>query len=43
MQPKATDIGWSYGEGRVVSGRAQDLLLLVCGSRVPAGRIDGDI
>lgn len=37
----ATDVDWSYGAGEPVRGRAQDLLLLVCGRRVPAGRLDG--
>ena len=32
---------WSYGDGEVVEGRAQDLLLAVCGRRQPAGRLTG--
>jgi uncharacterized protein (TIGR03083 family) len=38
---RATDADWSYGEGEVVEGRAQDLLLAVCGRRQPAGRLTG--
>ena len=38
---QATDADWSYGEGEVVGGRAQDLLLAVCGRRQPAGRLTG--
>ena len=37
----ATDIDWSYGSGEPLSGRAQDLLLLLCGRRVPTGRLEG--
>ncbi|HYO34478.1 MAG TPA: maleylpyruvate isomerase family mycothiol-dependent enzyme [Geodermatophilus sp.] len=38
---RATDADWSHGEGEVVEGRAQDLLLAVCGRRQPAGRLTG--
>ncbi|WP_204264604.1 maleylpyruvate isomerase family mycothiol-dependent enzyme [Geodermatophilus normandii] len=38
---RATDADWSYGEGEVVEGRAQDLLLAVCGRRQPPGRLTG--
>jgi uncharacterized protein (TIGR03083 family) len=38
---RADDIDWSYGSGDLVHGRAQDLLLLVCGRRVAAGRLHG--
>ncbi|WP_324278648.1 hypothetical protein [Blastococcus brunescens] len=41
VQLHAEDIDWSYGSGAPVHGRAQDLLLLVCGRRVPAGRLHG--
>lgn len=41
VELRATDIEWSYGSGDAVSGRAQDLLLLVCGRHVPAGRLSG--
>lgn len=41
VQLRAEDIDWSYGSGAAVHGRAQDLLLLVCGRRVPAGRLHG--
>jgi uncharacterized protein (TIGR03083 family) len=41
VELQATDVDWSYGTGAPVSGRAQDLLLLVCGRRVPAGRLTG--
>ncbi|WP_448642640.1 maleylpyruvate isomerase family mycothiol-dependent enzyme [Geodermatophilus sp. URMC 63] len=38
---QATDADWSYGDGEVVEGRAQDLLVAVCGRRQPAGRLTG--
>ncbi len=38
---QATDADWSHGDGEVVEGRAQDLLLAVCGRRQPAGRLTG--
>jgi uncharacterized protein (TIGR03083 family) len=37
----ADDLDWSYGSGEPVHGRAQDLLLLLCGRQVPAGRLSG--
>ncbi|HEY0126934.1 MAG TPA: maleylpyruvate isomerase family mycothiol-dependent enzyme [Blastococcus sp.] len=37
----ADDLDWSYGRGEPVRGRAQDLLLLVCGRQLPAGRLTG--
>ena len=41
VQLRATDVEWSYGAGEPVHARAADLLLVVCGRRVPAGRLDG--
>ncbi len=41
VQLRATDIDWSYGSGEPLHGRAQDLLLLLCGRRVSAGRLEG--
>jgi len=41
VELRADDIDWSYGSGEPVVGRAQDLLLLVCGRQVPAGRLSG--
>ena len=38
----ATDVDWSFGEGAPVRGPAQDLLLAVCGRRLPEGRLTGD-
>ena len=36
---RATDLDWSYGSGTPVRGSAQDLLLVLCGRRLPPGRL----
>ncbi|MGY1804348.1 maleylpyruvate isomerase family mycothiol-dependent enzyme [Blastococcus sp. SYSU D00922] len=41
VQLRADDLDWSYGSGEPVEGRAQDLLLLVCGRRLADGRLRG--
>ncbi|MGK5440525.1 maleylpyruvate isomerase family mycothiol-dependent enzyme [Micromonospora sp. URMC 105] len=41
VQLRATDLDWSHGEGTPVRGLAQDLLLAVCGRKLPPGRLDG--
>ena len=41
VQLRADDLDWSYGIGDPVTGRAQDLLLAVCGRHVPPGRLHG--
>ena len=38
---EATDLDWTFGQGEPVRGAAQDLLLVVCGRRLPAGLLDG--
>lgn len=42
IELRATDADWSHGAGDVVRGRAQDLLLVLCGRRVRADRLEGD-
>jgi uncharacterized protein (TIGR03083 family) len=42
VQLQATDLDWSHGSGTRVRGEAQDLLLVVCGRRLPPGRLVGD-
>jgi uncharacterized protein (TIGR03083 family) len=37
----ADDLSWSYGRGELVTGPAQVLALVLCGRRVPAGRLRG--
>ena len=39
---RATDIEWTLGSGTPLAGAAQDLLLVLCGRRLPAGRLVGD-
>ena len=41
VQLRAADADWTYGSGEPVRGRGQDLLLLVSGRQVPAGRLHG--
>jgi uncharacterized protein (TIGR03083 family) len=36
---QATAIGWSYGSGPPLRGKAEDLALMLCGRAVPAGRL----
>ncbi|MGB2571536.1 maleylpyruvate isomerase family mycothiol-dependent enzyme [Micromonospora citrea] len=38
---EATDLDWRLGSGTPLRGLAQDLLLVVCGRRLPAGRLAG--
>ncbi|MCI4066622.1 maleylpyruvate isomerase family mycothiol-dependent enzyme [Micromonospora sp. R77] len=38
---RATDVDWSLGDGTPLTGLAQDLLLVVCGRRLPPGRLTG--
>jgi uncharacterized protein (TIGR03083 family) len=39
---QATDLDWEYGSGTPLRGLAQDLLLVICGRRLPAGHLDGE-
>ncbi|GGP91743.1 maleylpyruvate isomerase family mycothiol-dependent enzyme [Streptosporangium pseudovulgare] len=39
---QATDIDWGHGTGTPLRGLAQDLLLVVCGRRLPPGRLTGE-
>ena len=41
VQLCATDVDWTRGTGAPLKGSAQDLLLLVCGRRLPPGQLDG--
>lgn len=42
IQLVADDRDWTYGSGAPLRGLAQDLLLVQCGRRLPAGRLRGD-
>ncbi|MGW7437314.1 maleylpyruvate isomerase family mycothiol-dependent enzyme [Streptomyces sp. NPDC054849] len=41
VQLRADDLDWSHGDGTPVHGKAQDLLLVLFGRRLPAGRLHG--
>ncbi|MFF5110453.1 maleylpyruvate isomerase family mycothiol-dependent enzyme [Streptosporangium sp. NPDC000509] len=40
---RATDLDWSHGTGTPLRGPAQDLLLVLCGRRLPPGRLTGEV
>ncbi|MGP3948114.1 maleylpyruvate isomerase family mycothiol-dependent enzyme [Streptomyces sp. 7N604] len=42
IELRADDIDWSFGTGTPLTGRAQDLALVMCGRKLPAGRLRGD-
>ena len=39
---QATNLDWSYGSGRALRGAAEDLAVLLCGRKLPPGRIEGE-
>lgn len=41
IELRADDIDWSFGSGAQVSGPAQDLALVLCGRKLPAGVLRG--
>lgn len=41
IELRADDLDWSFGSGAPLRGAAQDLLLVVCGRRLPKGRLAG--
>jgi len=43
VELRADDIDWALGSGSPVSGAAQDLALVLCGRKLPAGRLRGDL
>ncbi|MFB7667323.1 maleylpyruvate isomerase family mycothiol-dependent enzyme [Kitasatospora sp. NPDC056138] len=42
IELRAGDLDWSFGTGTPLSGRAQDLLLLAYGRKLPRGRLHGE-
>jgi uncharacterized protein (TIGR03083 family) len=42
VQLKAEDMDWVSGSGRQLSGAAQDLALVLCGRKLPPGRLHGE-
>jgi uncharacterized protein (TIGR03083 family) len=43
IELRADDLDWSFGSGQAVRGPAQDLALVLCGRKLPAGRLRGDL
>jgi uncharacterized protein (TIGR03083 family) len=39
---RATDLDWTLGAGAPLSGTAADLLLVLCGRKLPPGRLTGE-
>jgi uncharacterized protein (TIGR03083 family) len=39
LELRAQDMNWSFGSGTPVCGIGQDLALILCGRRLPAGRL----
>ncbi|MGH8791709.1 MAG: maleylpyruvate isomerase family mycothiol-dependent enzyme [Stackebrandtia sp.] len=42
IELRADDLDWTYGSGTPVTGAAQDLLMALCGRKLPAGRLHGE-
>ncbi|WP_194818267.1 maleylpyruvate isomerase family mycothiol-dependent enzyme [Nocardia sp. XZ_19_385] len=41
VELRADDMDWTYGSGEPLTGRAQDLLLVQCGRKLPPGHLHG--
>ncbi len=41
IELRADDMDWEFGSGQVVSGHAQDLVVAICGRKLPPGRLHG--
>jgi uncharacterized protein (TIGR03083 family) len=41
VQLRATDLDWTHGTGEVLTGKAQDLLLVLCGRILPPDHLTG--
>lgn len=42
IELQADDIDWSFGSGQPLAGTAQDLALVLCGRKLPPGRLRGE-
>lgn len=42
VELRATDADWGFGSGSPVTGTAQDLVLALCGRKLPKGHLKGD-
>ena len=41
IELRATDMDWTLGSGIPLAGPGQDLLLVICGRKLPPGHLDG--
>ena len=41
VQLSASDTAWTFGSGAPLVGSAQDLLLVLCGRKLPTGQLEG--
>ena len=41
VQLSASDTAWTFGSGEPLIGAAQDLLLVLCGRKLPPGQLEG--
>jgi uncharacterized protein (TIGR03083 family) len=42
IQLRATDMDWTLGSGAALTGTGQDLLLVICGRKLPPGHLGGE-
>jgi uncharacterized protein (TIGR03083 family) len=42
IELRAADMDWTFGTGSPLEGAASDLLLVLCGRTLPAGRLSGE-
>jgi uncharacterized protein (TIGR03083 family) len=42
IELRASDMDWTLGSGTTLTGTGQDLLLVLCGRKLPAGRLHGE-
>jgi len=42
IELRADDLDWSFGSGQLLAGQAQDLALVACGRKLPAGLLRGE-
>jgi uncharacterized protein (TIGR03083 family) len=42
IQLRATDMDWTLGSGIALTGTGQDLLLVICGRKLPPGHLSGE-
>jgi uncharacterized protein (TIGR03083 family) len=43
IELRASDIDWTFGSGSTpLTGTAQDLMLVICGRKLPPGHLDGE-